>query len=117
LWGGGRARDRGNPLVLILVALLAPIMAMLVQMAISRSREYAADDAGAAFSEDPSALADALERLHGAIPHADPLSRTGATAHMMIANPFFGMKTDVFSTHPAPEKRIARLREMAAGRR
>jgi heat shock protein HtpX len=116
MFGGGRDR-RGGGIEMLLVALLAPIMATLVQLAISRSREYAADDAGAAFSEDPGALADALERLHGAIPHAPPLSATGATAHMMIANPFFGMGRDFFSTHPSPEKRIARLREMAAGRR
>jgi heat shock protein HtpX len=116
-FGGRRdSRDGGNPLAAILVMLLAPFAAMLVQMAISRTREYGADDTGADLSKDPGALADALERLHQAIPVMPPLSRTGATAHMMIANPFHGMR-DLFSTHPAPEKRIARLREMEAGRR
>jgi heat shock protein HtpX len=115
-FGGRRDSRDGNPLAAILVMLLAPFAAMLVQMAISRTREYGADDTGADLSKDPGALADALERLHQAIPVMPPLSRTGATAHMMIANPFHGMR-DLFSTHPAPEKRIARLREMAAGRR
>ena len=113
-WGGGR-RNRDGALAWILVALFAPLAAMLVQMAISRSREFGADDAGAELSGDPGALADALENLHSAIPHEAPLSKTGATAHMMIANPFHGI-SNVFSTHPAPEVRIARLRKMAAGR-
>lgn len=119
-WGsmfGGNRRDRGgNVLALLLVALLAPVMATLIQLAISRRREFAADDKGAALSRDPGALADALERLHTAIPQGPPLSATGATAHMMIANPFHGLG-NLFSTHPSPEVRIARLREMAAGRR
>ncbi len=111
----GRSRD-GNPLVAILVMIFAPLAAMLVQMGISRAREYAADDAGAELSKDPGALADALESLHSAIPNRPPLVNPGsATAHMMIANPFFGMG-QLFSTHPPPEKRIARLRAMAAGR-
>jgi heat shock protein HtpX len=118
MFGGSHdGEDRPNPLVMILVMILAPLMAMLIQMAISRSREYGADDAGAAISGDPRALADALEALHAAIPHSAPLSRTGATSHMMIANPFFGMKVgQLFSTHPDPAKRIARLRAMASGR-
>lgn len=113
LFGGGRGRDRGNPLVLLLVAIFAPLVATLVQMAISRQREYGADDASAALTKDPGALADALENLHSAIPSAPPLSATGATAHMMIANPFHGFR-EAFSTHPDPAKRIARLRAMAA---
>jgi heat shock protein HtpX len=116
LFGGGRDGEGrgGNPLVMLLVAILAPIMAMLVQMAISRAREYGADDSGAELAGDPGALADALESLHRNIPQAPPLSATGATAHMMIASPFFGMRMgELFSTHPAPEKRIARLRAMA----
>jgi heat shock protein HtpX len=84
-------------------------------MAISRRREFAADDEGADLSNDPGALADALERLHAEIPNNPPLSATGATAHMMIANPFHGMR-NLFSTHPDPAVRIARLREMAAHR-
>lgn len=113
---GHRSRDDEGPGALgILAVIFAPLIAMLVQMAISRTREYGADDEGASLSGDPGALADALERLHSAIPHRAPLSATGATAHMMIANPFFGMG-QLFSTHPSPEKRIARLRAMAAGR-
>ena len=63
---------------------------------------------------DPEALASALERLHAGIPQRPPLSSTGATAHMMIANPFFGMSLgQLFSTHPDPAERIRRLRAMA----
>lgn len=111
--GDSRRRDEGSAVVAILLMILAPIMAMLIQMAISRRREFAADDEGAELSNDPGALADALERLHTAIPQMPPLSRTGATAHMMIANPFHGMG-NLFSTHPDPAVRIARLRAMAA---
>jgi heat shock protein HtpX len=117
-FGGGRNEDGERPGIgMTLVALfVAPLVAMLVQMAISRTREYAADDAGARLSNDPGALADALESLHNAIPHRPPLTDRGAaTAHMMIASPFFGMG-EFFSTHPNPQSRIARLRAMAAGR-
>jgi heat shock protein HtpX len=118
-WGalfGGRDRD-ANPLALLAVAIFAPIMAMLVQMAISRAREYGADEAGASLSGDPEGLASALEALHRNIPHRPPVSQTGATAHLMIANPFFGMKVgQLFSTHPDPGERVRRLRAMARGR-
>ena len=116
--GHGNSRDRDGgfgAIAMILAAIFAPLIAMLVQLAISRQREYGADDASAEIAKDPGALADALEALHRNIPAHQPLSATGATAHMMIANPFFG-RTDMFSTHPSPEKRIARLRAMAAGR-
>lgn len=119
--GGGRHHDGEDsgphPVVMLLVAILAPLVAMLVQMAISRTREYGADRSGAEMSDDPAALADALERLHGAIPHRAPLTHSGATAHLMIANPFFGSGlATLFSTHPPAAERIRRLREMAAGR-
>lgn len=120
-WGaifGGMRDDEGgaNPIVLLVVALLAPIMAAMVQFAISRSREYGADAGGAELSRDPAALADALEALHRAIPTRPPVTQTGSTAHLMIANPFFGMKVgQLFSTHPDPRERIRRLRAMAAG--
>ena len=105
--------DGPNPLVLIAVSLLAPIMAGLVQMAISRAREYEADADGARIAQDPEALAAALEALHRGIPTRPPLSETGATAHMMIANPFFGKgMAKLFSTHPDPNERIRRLRSM-----
>ena len=113
---GGRRNDReGSGIGALMMVLLAPLAASLVQMAISRTREYGADDQGAELSGDPGALADALEKLHQNIPNSPPLSTTGATAHMMIANPFFGLGR-MFSTHPDPAKRIARLRAMAAGR-
>jgi heat shock protein HtpX len=117
MFGGGHRDDRGGAgaMGMLLASILAPFVAMLVQLAISRTREYGADDQGAALVDDPGALADALEGLHREIPRQAPLSATGATAHLMIANPFFG-RTDLFSTHPAPAKRIARLRAMAAGR-
>jgi heat shock protein HtpX len=120
-WGaifGGGSRDGANPLVLLAVSIFAPIMAALVQFSISRSREYAADAGGAELSNDPAALADALESLHRAIPRRPPITQSGATAHLMIANPFAGMKIgQLFSTHPDPRERIRRLRELAAGRR
>jgi heat shock protein HtpX len=113
-FGGGRNRE-GNAIAALVGILVAPLVATLVQMAISRTREYAADDAGASLSGDPRALADALEALHRNIPARPPLSATGATAHLMIANPFFGMRGELLSTHPDPRKRIARLRAMAGG--
>lgn len=112
IFGGGDDED-GSPLVLIAVAIFAPLVAALVRMAISRSREYQADKAGAELAQDPEALAQALESLHRNIPSRRPLSSTGATAHMMIASPFFGMKMgQLFSTHPDPAERIRRLRAM-----
>ena len=116
-WGtifGSSDEDGPNPFVVLAVSILAPLMAMLVQMAISRHREYAADRDGAGLANDPAALADALESLHRNIPNRPPVSQTGATAHMMIANPFFGMSLGkLFSTHPDPAERIRRLRGMA----
>jgi heat shock protein HtpX len=115
LFGGGDGDE--NPFALIAVAILAPVMAVLVQLAISRTREYGADSTGSELSRDPGALADALEAIHRAIPRRPPVSTTGATAHLMIANPFTGRQmAQLFSTHPDPQKRIARLRAMAAGR-
>jgi heat shock protein HtpX len=121
MFGGHHGRDgerQGpNPIVLLVASILAPLIAMLVQFAISRAREYGADESGARISGDPLALASALERLHAAIPHAPPLSATGATAHMMIANPFSGRSlANLFSTHPDPASRIERLRAMTAAR-
>jgi heat shock protein HtpX len=115
--GGGRDRQGPNPVVLLVASILAPLIAMLVQFAISRAREYGADESGAEISGDPLALASALERLHAAIPHAPPLSATGATAHMMIANPFSGRSlANLFSTHPDPASRVERLRALANAR-
>ncbi|MBO0664300.1 zinc metalloprotease HtpX [Jiella sp. MQZ9-1] len=116
----GGNRDNNNPFgfVGVLVAMLvAPFAAMMVQMAVSRTREYAADRRGAEICGNPLWLASALGKIAGAAhripnPSAD---RNPATAHMFIINPLSGQKMDgLFSTHPATENRIAALRELAA---
>lgn len=113
---GGRDDEEGgsNPFAALLLAFLAPVAASLIQMAISRSREYGADDAGARFSGNPLYLASALEKL-GAYSQRIPM-RAGseATAHMFIVNPFAGANlARLFSTHPPIEERVQRLRMMA----
>ena len=113
---GGRGEDRPNPLVLIGTAILAPLAAMVIQMAISRSREYEADRAGAAISGQPLALASALARIAGTVPHIPnpDAERYPATAHLFIINPLTGGGMDsLFSTHPATENRIAALEALA----
>ncbi|MBI5807893.1 MAG: zinc metalloprotease HtpX [Ignavibacteriales bacterium] len=120
-FGGGRRSDReesGNIFVDLLLLIIAPIAAMLIQMAISRSREYMADEGGAMISGKPLALASALNKLqHGN--EVIPMRNAGqSSAHMFIVNPLHGggmMK--LFSTHPPIEERIERLKEIAAGRR
>lgn len=118
LFFGGRDADGrpANPLASLLVALLAPLAAALIQMAISRSREFEADRGGAAISGDPRALADALakiERFAQGLPLA-PTEAHPETAQMMIINPLSGGGlTGLFRTHPATEERIARLMIMA----
>ncbi len=115
-FGAGRDREGGNPLLAILVMILAPIAAMLIQFAISRTREFGADRGGAEISGDPNALADALgkiDRYARGIPLATAETHP-ATAQMMIINPLSGAGLrGLFSTHPATEERIARLRAMA----
>jgi heat shock protein HtpX len=100
----------------ILMMILAPFAAMLVQMAISRTREYAADDLGARIAGRPEWLASALRKLDAAahaIPN-EPAERNPATAHMFIVNPLTGQGMDnLFSTHPATENRIAALQQLA----
>lgn len=115
-FGGGR--DRGGLIGSLLLLILAPIAAILIQTAISRTREYVADRDGARISGNPRGLAEALARLQqGAERHpmqAD--SRTESTAHMFIVNPFSGAMrglANLFSTHPPTEERIARLNELA----
>jgi heat shock protein HtpX len=108
---GGRSDDDegGNPIAAIVMMIVLPIAAMLIQMAISRSREYAADEGGARLHGNPHALANALRKLHKGT-QMIPMHATPATSHMMIVNPFSGggmMK--LFSTHPPVEERIARL--------
>jgi heat shock protein HtpX len=114
---GGASRDDdeggGNNIVgLILMAILAPIAATLIQMAISRSREYLADAGGAKISGKPYGLAGALEKLSLAS-QAIPMNANPSTAHMFIVNPLTGRSLmNLFSTHPPIEERIARLRSM-----
>jgi heat shock protein HtpX len=115
----GGSRDRENPLGIvgvILVTLLAPIAAMLVQAAISRSREFEADRAGAQITGRPLWLASALGQIERAAERTEnyPADANPATAHMFIINPLHGGGlTSMFATHPPTEERIARLRAMA----
>ena len=116
IFGGGRSRDEGGGgLGLIAMAILAPIGAMLVQMAVSRSREYQADASGARFCGRPDSLARALEKIAGTSKRI-PLEATPATAHMFIMSPLSGKgMMSLFSTHPPMEKRVERLRAMRVG--
>jgi heat shock protein HtpX len=113
---GGRDGERVNPLVLLATAILAPLAAMIIQMAISRSREYDADRMGAEICGDPMWLASALAKLEAGVAHIPnpDAERHPATAHMFIVNPLSGHGMDnLFSTHPATENRIAALQELA----
>ena len=121
LWvGGSRNRDEQNRgaavlqlIVMLLIAILAPLAAMLIQLAISRTREYGADESGAHLAGSPYGLASALEKLERAtkaypLPNANP-----ATAHLFIVNPLSaGAIAKLFSTHPPTEERVRRLRSM-----
>lgn len=117
MFGGGRRDDdRGNPFGLaaaLLMAVLAPLAAMLVQMAISRSREYAADEGGGRMCGNPRALASALQRIHQASGRVPMASGGPATAHMFIVNPFTGGLAGLFSTHPPMAERVRRLEELS----
>lgn len=116
IFGGGRDRDEGGgALGLLAMAIIAPIGAMLVQMAVSRSREYQADATGARFCGRPDSLARALEKISGTSRRV-PLESTPATAHMFIMSPLSGRgMMSLFSTHPPVEKRVERLRTMRVG--
>ncbi len=114
IFGGGRGGDEEGgglgAIGLIVMSILAPIGAMLIQMAISRSREYLADSTGAAFAGNSEGLASALEKL-GAYSRQVPMQANPQTAHMFIVNPLSGGGlASLFSTHPPLEERIARLR-------
>ncbi len=115
-FGGRDSEGRVNPIAGLALALLAPIAASLIQMAISRSREFEADRGGAEISGDPHALADALAKID-AYARGIPMQvaeEHPATAQMMIMNPLSGGGiASLFSTHPATEERVARLRAMA----
>jgi heat shock protein HtpX len=118
---GGRGGDGrpANPIAGLLVALLAPIAAGLIQMAISRAREFEADRGGAELSGDPEALASALQKIHRyaqGIP-MQAVERHPETAQMMIMNPLSGGGLrGLFSTHPSTEERVERLLAMAVRR-
>ncbi len=118
---GPRGSDReegggglGGLVGLIALSILAPIAALIVQMAISRSREYLADETGAKLSSDPLSLASALKKIAGFAQRV-PLDANPATSHLFIVNPISGASTllNLFSTHPPIEKRIERLYKMA----
>lgn len=109
---GGRDDDDGNPIVAIVMMIVAPIAALLVQLAISRSREYGADQGGAELAGNPLYLANALKKLQNAAQRV-PMKANPATAHMFIVNPLRGGgMAKLFSTHPPMEERIARLEAM-----
>ncbi len=117
---GGDDEDRPNPLSLLLLALLAPLAASVIQLAISRTREYDADEDGAALTGDPLALASALRKLEVGVARAplQPQQQIVNASHMMIANPFRTQDiSGLFSTHPPMSERIARLETMATGYR
>lgn len=113
---GGRHDDEeggGHPIVAIVMMILAPIIAMIIQLAISRAREYAADEGGAKIAGNPLYLANALRKLHYAA-QTIPMDANPGTAHMFIVNPLSGRSLmKLFSTHPPIEERIARLEAMA----
>ena len=110
---GGRDNEEGPGIIGVLVmSIIAPIAAMLIQMAISRSREYLADETGAQLAHNPESLARALEKLSLGVQRA-PMNASPATAHMFIVNPLTGTSLmNLFSTHPPIEERVARLRAM-----
>ena len=115
MFGGSRHDDEGrgtNPIALLLTVILAPLAAMLIQMAVSRSREYQADASGAQLARNPNGLASALAKL-GQATKMVPMDANPATAHLFIVNPLSGRAlSNLFSTHPPLEERIARLRAM-----
>jgi heat shock protein HtpX len=116
LFGGGQSdEDGGSPLGALVMAVVAPIAATLVQLGISRSREYMADELGARLAGDPESLARALERLHQGTAVIPTEAARPATASLFIVNPFTGAGgfTQLFSTHPPIEARVARLRALA----
>lgn len=114
---GGRDRDRGgafNIVAILVISIVAPLAAMLVQMAVSRSREYQADRSGAQLCRKPLALASALEKIHAMAARRPLEGANPATAHLFIVNPFSAQGiTHLFSTHPPVEKRVEILQQLA----
>lgn len=118
--GGGRDEngESRNPFATILVMILAPLAAALIQMAVSRSREYMADKSGGELCGNPNALADALLKIEAFARRRVMPGATEATAHMFIINPFSGVNMkQLFSTHPPTEERVRLLREQARAMR
>jgi heat shock protein HtpX len=118
-FGGGDDDRGGGALGMLFAWILAPIAAAIIQMAVSRSREYQADESGALLSQDPEALASALRKLEASAKQVPvPASVSPAEAHMFIVNPFGGRRTgaatfaNLFSTHPPTDARVARLEEI-----
>jgi heat shock protein HtpX len=117
IFGGfGGNRDNGNGLLALVAIILMPIAAVIIQMAVSRTREYEADRTGARVTHDPDALADALMKLERGA-NLRPMQVNPAAAHMFIVNPLAGFRganfSNLFSTHPPIEERVKRLRNMA----
>ena len=118
IFGGGADDDAPNPIAALALAIVTPIAATLVQLGISRSREYLADETGARLCGDPDALASALEKLERAAHVVPPVSAAPSTASLFIVNPFAGMRgmVSLFSTHPPMPERVRRLRQMISSR-
>jgi heat shock protein HtpX len=117
IFGGyGRDNDRegSNPIALLLTIIVAPLAAMLIQMAISRSREYAADAGGAEIAGNPYGLVEALKKIDYAAKRR-PLDANPATAHMFIVKPFAGGLGNLFASHPPTEARVQALMSMRPG--
>ncbi|HUJ61411.1 MAG TPA: zinc metalloprotease HtpX [Kofleriaceae bacterium] len=110
LLGGDRRDDRGSSVATLAWAVVAPVIALLLQLAISRAREYGADDSGAQLTGDPEGLASALGKLEAWSAHRPYERAAPATAHLFIVNPLHGAFSSLLSTHPPIERRIARLR-------
>ncbi|PKW26368.1 zinc metalloprotease HtpX [Phycicoccus duodecadis] len=120
IFGGGSSDEDRNPIAGLALAILAPIAAVFVQMAISRTREYDADEDGSTLTGDPLALASALRKLEQGVARAPlaPSQQLVNASHMMIANPFRAQDVSrMMSTHPPMAERIARLEQMAYGHR